>query len=76
MKTHTTHPILFALIGLILWSLAVVHASPLGSEEVTPSEEQVGQVIHNVILRVVRVTPDWMLFASTDMADRCPAKGE
>ena len=38
-----------------------------GAEEVTPSEEQASETAdHNVMLRVVRVTPAWMPFASTD----------
>ena len=52
MKALVLHSAFLALIGLILSPLAVAHASPFGSEEVTPSEEQVGQAIHNLMLRV------------------------
>ena len=51
MKTLVRHSALFTLIGLILSPLAVVHASETAD--------------HNVMLRVVRVTPDWMPFADT-----------
>jgi len=51
MKTLFPHPFFFSLIGLIFSPLAVVHASETAD--------------HNVILRVVRVTPDWMPFTET-----------
>ncbi len=50
MKTLVRHSALFTLIGLILSPLAMAHASETAD--------------HNVMLRVVRVTPDWMPFAS------------
>ena len=64
MKALVLHSAFLALIGLILSPLAVAHASPFGSEEVTPSEEQVGQAIHNVMLRVGYVERDRVTFAS------------
>ena len=57
MKTLVRHSALFTLIGLILSPLAMAHASS--------SQEQASETAdHNVMLRVVRVTPDWMPFTS------------
>ena len=57
MKTLVRHSALFTLIGLILSPLAIAHASS--------SQEQASETAdHNVMLRVVRVTPDWVPFAN------------
>ena len=64
MKTLVFYCAFFALLGFILSPLAVAHSSPFGSEEVTPSEEQVGQAIHNVMLKVGYVERDRVTFAS------------
>ena len=57
---------ILALIGLLLYPMAVGHSS---SSQTTLRN-------HNVMLRVVRVTPSWMPFASLSGWDRAVVQKE
>ena len=65
MKTQIIHFAILALIGLLLSPQVVAHASPPPTNSVV-APPQTAHRNHNVMLRIVRVTPDWMSFASTD----------
>ena len=65
MKTQIIRFAILALIGLLLSPQVVAHASPPPTNSVV-APPQTAHRNHNVILRVVRVTPDWMPFTSTD----------
>ena len=65
MKTPIIRFAILALIGLLLYPMAVGHSSsPPDNSRVALPQSALGN--HNVMLRVVRVTPSWMPFASTD----------
>ena len=64
MKIHAPISVVFTSLNLVFSLLAFNR--PVGAQGGTPdSLSQTAPVIHNVILRVVRVTPSWMPYAST-----------
>ena len=65
MKTQIIRFAILVLISLLLYPMAVGHSSsPPDNSRVALPQSALGN--HNVMLRVVRVTPSWMPFASTD----------
>ena len=75
MKTQIIRFAILVLISLLLYPMAVGHSSsPPDNSRVALPQSALGN--HNVMLRVVRVTPSWMSFAALSGWDRAVVQKE